>query len=1353
MSIAVFDKFVNGIPTTVFDGKDVSMVLLVDPPAALPAFFLANKGVLDTASQTIKVYDETGNTVVHDFDIAGTNLTPITEAISALDTRVGNNESDITELQSDVSGNSSDIATNASDIGDLQGRTTALEATTGKHTTDIEGLKNSVGTNSGDISAITLKVGKNEDDIAAVVITANAADSLSKQNKDRLDNLPAPPSLEGYIKTGDDATLNSISFGDNTKIDTQPDLGLVLQGDYIYGRADSGYEHFFVESGNFNVKSKKIQKVNDGQAEDDAVNKRQLGTVESKADAAQTTADAADTLSKNNQTAIGNLSTTVGDNSSGISTNAKDIGDLSTKVDGVETTANAADTLSKANKARLDELPPAPNLTGYIKTDDDAELNTLSLQSKLDFKNPNGEEIDFVDMLKFNNSGFTKLTILNGSIDVHAQLSLSGDNQIINLKSGEDNDSNAANIGDVKRIAVESGGGLKPVDSTWDMLGYPVLHIGSSEVETSAATVGQVNAVDSKADTNAEDISNLSTTVGQHDTQIGTNTSDIAAVTTTANAADTLSKDNKTRLDNLPPSPDLDGYVKNGDDVNFGTADINVVKVSKGDDPTKFSDILIDGNTNTQMNFVGDTHFYVREKPNNAKGLEAFQIDSSARFVAKQKIKTPVVTNLSTGTTNSNTDKAGFIDLSVDGEVKLGANSKVKFNVGGNEIMEAAVSGLKLMRDVDANSHTINHMGDLIFNSGYQIEGASTGNLKIRNAKGLYKNTTTDNNSIYFDGDDLKYKATHHMFFKNQSTDQIFGISDSGANLFNHSLLHVKHIIGESTGAMDVSGVRTLKRNNAENTKQAITFNTGDITSYSDKHEWQTNDGARRLTIENHKADWHDCIVGNVKDAVADKDVPNLAQVNALIAASGGGGVEYENYITRSQDGSKTFYETTEAERNAWVVVTNNNAGALTYTFDYSRSGQEVVAGIENKTKRTIIARMQLRQSTVLTVEVPAYSVFSTRYVPDIGHYVYNIGGWYPTEQRVITLDEINPQISSDYKQMTKNIIAAMPNHTTLIGYHNPDISGASKYKFVTTGKTGTGKEGTKCAVVIHKHTSGHATGLSTTEGSSGRVYSRVLDGTSGIWNTNDTSASFALEEDIPLDSIPEDQIFFTGDNGVLESYLVDEETDEVGLRPLTGYNIPKHDSDIAALEIQTEKNRSVTHYFINEGSLSYDWPDEDRRPLVEVQVLNTMQSINNSSVTVTDNDTHRYSGTYNTVGTVAINSSGNWAVQYVYHNAYKKTDQDWYVVFNQGNATWQIIEAVNPHTSVGEQAASITVQLGGQTSLPASFGDYTIDPNFDNIDSLEMISAEVPVQYDDVNSRVLINFNGAKPSGYVVLK
>ncbi|CAH9011788.1 hypothetical protein VPH5P1C_0016 [Vibrio phage 5P1c] len=195
------------------------------------------------------------------------------------------------------------------------------------------------------------------------------------------------------------------------------------------------------------------------------------------------------------------------------------------------------------------------------------------------------------------------------------------------------------------------------------------------------------------------------------------------------------------------------------------------------------------------------------------------------------------------------------------------------------------------------------------------------------------------------------------------------------------------------------------------------------------------------------------------------------------------------------------------------------------------------------------------------------------------------------------------------------------------------------------------------------------------------------------------------------------------------------------------------YDAAIAAIQAELDLTKPIVRYFINENTLSYDWPDSGRRPLVEVFILNSTQTIEGSSVTVTDNATHKYSGEYNTVGSVCINSSGDWTVQHCYYNCYKKSDADWYVVVNQATQTWQIIEAENPHTSVGEKAASTSVNLGSLKSLPYSFGDYIIDPNFDSIDSLEFLKGDVGVQYDDVSSRVLINFNGANPSGYVVMK
>ena len=993
--------------------------------------------------------------------------------------------------------------------------------------------------------------------------------------------------------------------------------------------------------------------------------------------------------------------------------NKSDIVAINLELGKVKTTATDADTLSKTNAGLLENALLSDEYGWNVNNLNVYNVSRISRTNNA--VNSSGVSIGDADV---NLHGDTVGITSSNSANTYAVFSAGGlninDYPLTRMGSGGDNDSNGANIGDVKRIATD-GSGLKPTEEQWDMLGYPVINIGTSEVETSASTVGQVNAVK-----------------------------------TTADAADTLSKNNAQRLDNLPPPPDLDGYVKNGDDVNFGTAEINIVKVTKGDDHSKFSDILIDGNSNTEMNFVGDTHFYVRDKADNSKGLEAFQIDSSARFVIKQKVKTPVITNLSTGTTNSNTDNAGFIDLSTPSEVKLGAKSSVTFNVAGNGIIDVAAAGLKFLRDVNANNHTISKMGDLIFSAGYQIEGSSTGNLKIRNADGLYKNDSTDNNSIRFEGDDLRYKAAHHMFFKNASDSQIFGVSDAGANLFNHNIIKVKHLLGNAVGSMNVAGVKVIKRNDDNDTSHSIQFNASDLTYFSDKHEFKTNGNARRLTIEDHVADWHDCILSNAAEAVDDKDVPNLAQVKALVADSGGDtGNTFKVY--KETNGGQFYAH--NGDSHMWLNYTGSGSEVQLDTMRNGSDQQDDRVGLENNGTHSVIVRMSFNGTSVnSTATVPINHTLLGWASRALGRWVFTV---VPTkeatvEQKVLNQEELSWSTSSDPRTNTQRLVGAMPTNSVLVGWHSK--GGDLKYQIISLGNT-KNPETETCVFHIAKRGSTYATGMSTTQGGKGKVYSRILDGTRGIWNTNSSADTFSLASDIDIEGMPEGEIFFTGDQGILETYISDEDTGAISLRPLEGYNVPKHDSDIAALGVQTEKNRSVTNYFVNETQLSYDWPDEERRPLVEVQVLNTLQKINDSSVTVTDNAEHKYSGEYNTVGSIAINTSGSWANVYVYHNAYKHESENFYVVFNQATTTWNIIEAENEHTSIGSKAAAVTVALGPATSLPASFGDYVIDTNFDNIDSLEFFTAEVPIQYDDVNSRVIINFNGAHPSGFVTLK
>ena len=1046
---------------------------------------------------------------------------------------------------------------------------------------------------------------------------------------------------------------------------------------------------------------------------------------------------------------IASLKTRVGTNEGDIAQLKIDVSANTAEIAIVKAIANDADALSKTNAALLvDAL--LKNEYGW-DVDNLNVFNVSRLSRTNNAINSSGVSIGDADV---NLHGDTVGITSSNSASTYAVFSAGGLNlnnfPLTRVASGGDTDTNGANIGDVKRIST-SGSGLKPVDETWDMLGYTVLNVGTSDEVTSAATVGQVNAAKTVAD-----------------------------------AADTLSKANATRIDNLPPPPDLSGYVKNGDDVNFGTAEINIAKITKGDDNTKFSDILIDGNTNTQVSFVGDTHFFIRDKSDNSKGLEAFQVDSSARFIAKQKIKAPIITNTFTGTTNSNTDKAGFVDFSEEGVVSLGAKSKVAFHVAGNGIIEAVAAGLKFLRDVDAN---------------------------------------------------------------------------------NHNLTNIKHLVGNSTGSMNVANVHIVKRDDSSDGNQSIQFNAGDLTAFSDKHEWKTNDNARRLTIENHKADWHDCQLNNIADAENDKDAPNLKQLKTIVST------KWFEIVTGNlaSDGNRPTGSTSDTNLNVWHSTVSDSStnppnelkidsasavkealswtnslryklvqgdkvqywdtdsngwstsGSVWHLSATKVSGDDLTVGAETIVYASFLEDNSGNSPTEIdgfkkyvqpTSSVTYYSHLgdSHLYIEYIGNggtisldtmrsgsdqneditVLHNttsvectlrlffngssvahtvpprsyIQGWANREmgrwatvitkeaseipsQLIVKSTDLSWTTSSDPRVNTQRMITAAPPLCTIIGLHKSN--GTAKEKIISVGDTNRVETQTS-SFVVNKSSSGHATGICTSEESSGKTWSRILDGSRGAWFTNESANSRMASVDIDPSLYPENQIFFTTDLGIMETYII-EDTGDTGLRVLEGYNVPKNEADIAALEVQTEKNRSVTHYFINETSLSYDWPDSARKPLVEVQVLNTTQTINNSNVTVTDNNDGKYTGTYNAVGAIAINSSGNWANVYTYHNAYKHDSSDYYVVFNQGVIKWQIIEAANPHTSIGEHAAAVTVNLGDASSLPASFGDYEINPNFDNIDSLEFMTAEVPVQYDDANSKVIINFNGAKPSGYVVLK
>ena len=1089
----------------------------------------------------------------------------------------------------------------------------------------------------------------------------------------------------------------------------------------------------------------------------------------------------------------------------------------------------------------------------------------------------------------------------------------------------------------------------------------------------------------------------------------------------------------------------MSGYVKNGDDVNFDTADINILKVTKGGDPSKFSDVFIDGNTNTQMNFVGDTHFHVRNKSDNSKGLEALQIDSSARLVAKQKIKTPIITNLSTDTTNSNTDKAGFIDFTQDNETKLGAKNSVLFDVGGNlsagvyndhvNFNTDYVTGVKMRSEgsrqpydavnwetlqsftpdlggyaklgtavnfadvtIDANGtlqsptalkvridgnesisfdksaiypknnivmgnkqitglangsgsdhavnkgqlDTVSHKisdarattgwSEFTFN-GHTLAEYYTGigdtnadkkaNFLEACAKAIdtrHGNSTTwqaekvissagpswdEGNEIFprygtwifkrrgnTARNELSWYNEHQTkrLYGSISTTGVFGGWVQAANQFtNAEFADVKAdnltlssdeslIKGNSTGTLVIQNVDSIRRNHT-NDSNSVKLGVGNNIYKSDIHHFRNNADEELLKIQSDSVSVKDKKITELGDGTAITDAVNmrLARIGLQSNTVNVGGLDHlaidgqtleywMNNMERSE--AHTFYNRIRrarptstlggASHNNWVChysfdqnsnIWNflpssitpasghmqilheadlkarwiiwiadktllsksltfnigtgasgqpdtafgifeadgggnnpsevdgfkkyiNTGTAITYyehqgdshlyidwtgnggvvSLDTMREGsdqQEDVFMLHNKTDVEMSVRLFFNGSSITQV-VKGRSFIQAWANRDIGKWVlgtYKDPNFVP-EQRVITLEDINPTLSSVRKTMTKNIIAAMPSHTTLIAYHNPQAGSPSKYNFITSGKDGNSSETAKSVAVIHKHNDGHATGISTTEGA-GRVYSRVLDGTSGIWNTNDSTNSRMASGDINLEGVPEDQLFFTTDLGLMETFISNEETGEVGLRQLEGYNVPQQGLEIEELKNDRDANAPITQYFKNESVVTVPYTQD--HPVAEVFVLDTTKTINGSSLSLVDDSTHKYSGVYNTVGSLSL-TSNKWT-NYSYHNAFKHNSENYYVVYDFDLLSWVIVDSQLLHTTLNEDINPIEkISLQHRGQLPQSYGDYTINLSIEDLDSLEFIKAEANTRIDTDAKVVIADFGQSKPSGKLII-
>ena len=1060
----------------------------------------------------------------------------------------------------------------------------------------------------------------------------------------------------------------------------------------------------------------------------------------------------------------------------------------------ITTTANNADTLSKANAEALENAL----LSDEYGWDADSQniYNVSRLSRTNNAVNSSGLSIGDADVnlhadtvgITNSNSSITYAVFSAGGLNLN-------DYPLTRMGSGGDNDTNAATIGDVKRISAD-GGGLKPTDEEWDMLGYPLTNIGESEVETSASTVGQLNAVKSTAD-----------------------------------AADALSKANQAAINNLPAAPNLDGYAKLDTDVSFHKVSANGIDFTDADSDvviqqksgkkvelkvgatvnveltdagmkfgrdvnassqniTNMGDISFSGNAALIGHSTGDLVILnlkkiSRNDSNDANsitldsgfntyksnahnfetndGLELLSLDSNGIHLKNSHADSKGDTNIrvdsnnqntvydhiglvyfntidkdsgekkrifltsqggattfdhavrskegftnGTATFNTNTDKSAFIDFRTDSEVKIGAHSKVRFTLEGktplvvtkdsldfssldstmkithDHNIDVIVSGttnvafksngMKLLSAVDANGQTINHSGDIHFNSGKKLYGSGAGNLEVRNTGAIYRGDGSGSN-IQFDAtNDIRTTGDHIRWYHTDGT-QYGGISKTGINLRDTT-----KIVGLPKGEDDT-------------------------------------------------------------------DATNIGHIKELIAANGaGGGIEFKK-VKKNVTGSPQ-YVYHNGDNHMYIEYTGNGGTVSLDTMRNNIADQvEDMVVLHNKTAYDCSIRLFFDGSSVLHTVKPFSYIH--------GWANREIGEWVVTKMAdpnslphpmVVPLSSLNIAADSDPRTVTKRIISAMPNNSICISNHTNN-SGTSKYRFISRGDS-KNPETTDSTAIIVKSTDGRATGLSTTKTSSGKAYSRVLDGSRGAWFTNDSSNSFSLADDIDLDQYPEDQLFLTGDQGMMKSEV--NEDGENSLVPIAGYNVPKQEQDIQALQAEAVSNRVITQIFKNESLVTIPYTQE--HPVVEVFVLDGSETINGSGLTMIDDDTHKYSGVYNTVGSVSLYDN-KWTT-FSYHNAYKHDSQNYYVVFDQSLTSWVILDTDVIHTSIGEDVGNTEkISLNHTGLLPESFGSYNITLSIDDVSSLEFIKAEANTRIDTDAKTVIVDFGMSKPSGKIVIK